>query len=88
MKKISTLLTAGLMVAGLGGSAFALGAGHAPYSTPLVQKVVCDANGDGKQANCVRDCEEEEIRQRETYHSKTDAERLGEKAACNKACGC
>ena len=86
--KIGALVTAGLMFAGLASPAFAFETFSTPRANGFVQKVVCDANGDGKQANCVRDCEEEEIRSRETYHVKTDAERQGEKAACNKKCGC
>ncbi len=85
--KIRVLLAAGVLLSGLAAPAFAF-EHSAPISSSLIQKVVCDANGDGKQANCMRECEEEEIRSRETYHSRTDEDRLGEKKACEKKCGC
>jgi hypothetical protein len=64
---------------------------HAPrglMSERLIQQVVCDPNGDGKQAGCMRDCEEEEIRSRATYGKQTPEERVAEKKACDKKCGC
>jgi hypothetical protein len=95
--KIRGLLTAGMLLTGFVGPAFAmehstqavffqLGDGFS--SRGLVQKVVCDPNGDGKQANCMRECEEEEIRSRETYHTRSNEDRMNEKMACNKKCGC
>jgi len=94
--KISALATAVLLLAGTMAPAFAFDhAAPAPFakkggslSGGLILNVDCDPNGDGKQANCMRDCEEEEIRQRATYNKKTDEERLAEKTACNKKCGC
>jgi hypothetical protein len=94
--KTNVLAIAALLLAGAVAPAFAFdSAASAPVgrlggslSRGLVQNVDCDPNGDGKQANCMRDCEEEEIRSRETYHSRTDADRLAEKKACATKCGC
>ncbi|MGA8172830.1 MAG: hypothetical protein WB816_18640 [Methylocystis sp.] len=93
--KISAFVMTSLLVTGIVGPAFAFGQpAKAPFSTlrgatgGLILNVDCDPNGDGKQANCMRDCDEEEIRSRETYHSRTDADRLAEKGACAKKCGC
>ena len=62
--------------------------GGAFYSNSLIQTISCEPNGEGKQANCMRDCDEEEIRSRETYGKQTADERKAAKAACEKKCGC
>lgn len=94
--KIHALVTAIVISAGFVAPSFAF-----DYSTSAmrpdrhIQKVVCDPNGEGKQANCVRECEEEEIRSRATYATanlanpkKADEERKAAKLACDKKCGC
>jgi hypothetical protein len=86
--KIRSLLTVGLMFAGIASPSFAFQRTEAPHSDRLIERIVCDANGDGKQANCMRDCEDEEIRSRTTYAKQTDEERMAKKAACDKKCGC
>jgi hypothetical protein len=86
--KLRALLTVGLMFGGIASPSFAFERSAAPHSDRLIQKVVCDPNGDGKQANCMRECEEEEIRSRATYAKTTEEERKAAKAACDKKCGC
>lgn len=108
--KIRALATVALIVAGMIGPCFAVenstkGDLSAAYALlagvdgglradRLVQKATCDPDGDGKQANCMRECQEEEIRARDTYATanadpKVAAEeRKVAKLACDKKCGC
>jgi hypothetical protein len=95
--RISAFVTASLLLTGIVGPAFAFGHpaqtpgsafGGGSAGTGLILNVVCDPDGEGKQANCMRACDEEDIRSRETYHTRTEADRAGEKATCAKNCGC
>jgi hypothetical protein len=86
--KIRSLLTVGLMLAGITSPSFAFQRSEAPRSDRLIERIVCDPNGDGKQANCMRDCDDEEVRSRATYAKQTDEERLAKKKACDTKCGC
>ncbi len=80
---------------GIAGRAFAI---ERPAQSPptalrdaagnLARKVDHDPNGDGKQANCMRERDEEGIRSGEIHRSRAAADRLAERSARTKKCGC
>lgn len=87
------LFTAAVVIAGVSAPCLALanpltGQVSGEYSSRLVQKVACDPNGEGKQANCMRECDDDFRRSANGYNQRTEEDRKAEKTACEKKCGC
>ena len=92
--KLSTILAAGLIIAGATGPSFALEAmlssGEGGIRTDrLLQVVSCKVNDDDKQALCMRACDDEYIKSSQAYGTAGRLEGPKEtKKACETKCGC
>lgn len=93
--KIRALMTAGLIVAAMSGPSLAFenpaSATRALLSKAgadgLIQTVSCNVNDEGKQAHCMRDCDDTWIKATQAYHVDIEKAR-GEKKVCESKCGC
>ncbi len=88
--KIRTFVTAFAILAGVAGPSLAFDH-SAPVSSPLVHKVSCDPNGEGKQAMCMQKCDDAYIKASQAYQEGVKdpiGKAKEDKKACDAACGC
>jgi len=85
--KLSTLVTAGMIIALTAGPSLAFENQTSTNSNRLVQTVSCSVNDENKQAYCMRACEEVYIDGSQNYAATSDSRADGRKA-CETKCGC
>jgi hypothetical protein len=92
--KLSTLLAAGLFIAGATTPSFAMesmrssGNGGMMVDS-LLQSISCNVNDDDKQALCMRKCDDEYIKSSQAYGTAGRLEGpKADKKTCEAKCGC
>ncbi|WOJ89272.1 hypothetical protein RZS28_15940 [Methylocapsa polymorpha] len=85
--KLSTLVTAGMIIALMAGPSLAFENQTKADSNRLVQTVSCSVNDENKQAYCMRACEESYIDASQNY-AATPQSRTDNRKACETKCGC
>jgi hypothetical protein len=92
--KLSTLLAAGLFIAGATAPGFAMEAIRSSSNGGInvdsfLQSISCNVNDDDKQALCMRKCDDEYIKASQAYGTAGRLEGPKEaKKACETKCGC
>lgn len=86
--KIRALFAAGSMIAAMAGPSFAFDL-TSKLDGGLLHGVSCNVNDEDKQAQCMRNCDDEYIKASQAYSTAGNLEGpKADKKACDTKCGC